>query len=462
MIGISLKEAASIAGGRILSGTDDLAIKGVSTDSRAVRRGDLFIAIRGRNYDGHDFIGEAVISGAGCVMAEEVPRLSCESRTSIPILIVDDTLEAMSRLAHYVRSRAKALVIAVTGTNGKTSVKDMIHGILSTSFRAEKSKASYNNIVGVTRTLFDLDEGCEVLVCEIGTNNKGEIAALADVAEPDIAVITNIGRGHLEGFGDRKGVFEEKISILRHLAGRREAFINGDDDLLGKVPSRTGGITMHFFGEKENNDFIISDVEHTPEGCMFKLNGMDFSAPVFGRHNIYNAAAAISVAMSLGVTCEAARAAIKDVRLPGMRLERMRVGPALFINDAYNANPDSFMSALDVLENTECEGCLKGVVAGQMLELGEGSRRMHSEVGENVAARKVDFLITVGKEAGYIAEGARVGGMAPDRVFAVPGHADAARTLMELGGGRNIVLVKGSRGARMEEVIKCFTTYCIR
>jgi UDP-N-acetylmuramoyl-tripeptide--D-alanyl-D-alanine ligase len=458
MIKIDFKDLADVAGAKdIFPGTSQ-AIKGVSIDSRAIRPGELFIAVKGENFDGHDFIAEAARKGASAIMAENFPE-SFQPGGRAGLIRVPDTVKAMGKLAAYVKKRSGLAVLCVTGTNGKTTVKDMAAGVLSRKYSVLKSRRSYNNMIGLSLTLFDVDPSNEVAVLEVGTNNPGEIAELGAIAVPSAVIITNVSDGHLQAFGDREGVFREKVSILDEMAPAGTAFLNGDDELLSGVNSHRGRVK--FYGTRKKCDYRITDIKSKDGGFVFFLNGAEYFIPIEGVHNVHNAAAAIAAADHLGVDHELIRESIRRVSLPGMRLEKIKAGNVVFLNDSYNSNPGSFESALETIKNTSPRG-EKWVVAGDMLELGEGSDELHRSIGRSLAAKKIDFLIVLGEKAESILQGALESGMARERTYVAGSHKDAADIIKNTALPDTVVLIKGSRKTRMEEVLKCFTSSCTR
>ncbi|MGB2601932.1 MAG: UDP-N-acetylmuramoyl-tripeptide--D-alanyl-D-alanine ligase [Candidatus Omnitrophota bacterium] len=456
MINITVKEIAQATGGRVYSRKENETVNGFSIDSRTTVPGDIFIAIKGSNFDGHDFIGEALDKGASGIIVQEKAGISLPSNAS-HLIAVEDTLEALGRVAAEIRSRVDIPVVCITGTNGKTTVKDILSRLLSAEYKVLKSDKSYNNIIGLSLTLFDLDSSYDVVVLELGTNHPGEIPVLARIAAPHIAIITNIGDGHLQYFVDREGVFVEKISLLDYLPDTGMAFLNRDDPLLARAATR--GVTRKFYGSSEGSDFLISDFSRKNDGYEFSLNGDVFFVPLKGEHNIYNAASAVAVAGYFGISVDNIRQLLKEISLPGMRLEKVTAENITFINDSYNANPDSFECALMVLKEND-EGRKKGVVAGDMMELGEKSDEFHEMIGKSIQDKGFDFLITLGKSAGHIADGALEEGMSKDRVLRVETHEEAAVMIKQMADKDAVVLLKGSRASRMEEVLKCFTISC--
>ncbi|MDD3088402.1 MAG: UDP-N-acetylmuramoyl-tripeptide--D-alanyl-D-alanine ligase [Candidatus Omnitrophica bacterium] len=454
MIEISVEDVVDITGGTLeCGGAAD--IKKFCTDTRDIVPGSYFIAIKGRNFDGNDFILDALEKGASGVITERKGALAVPAGKTV--ISVPDTREAMASIASALRSRTGAVVVCITGTNGKTTTKEILSHVLSSKYKVLKSRKSFNNIIGLSLTFFDLEEDHEVIVLETGTNHPGEIAELASIARPHAAVITNIGDGHLEFFRDRQGVFLEKICLLDLLPKNGISFLNKDDEFLSKV--HECGFAVRSFGRDPGSDIHITAVERAAEGYSFLLNGEKYDLPLEGEHNVYNAAAAIGVAAYLGMTPDEIRSSLKDARLPEMRIEKVTVGDVVFINDSYNANPGSFGSALNVLFDQR-GASRRGVVSGDMGELGVKTSEFHRKLGSRMAERAVDFVVAVGVHASDVIEGAVSSGISRDRAIEARDHREAAEIVKKMVSKGTFVLLKGSRSARMEEVLKCFTTFC--
>lgn len=458
MVKITIKDILSATGGKLASGTGNYNVPAFSTDTRNIIPGSVFIAIKGKNFDGHDYVKDALDKGASGAIVERAIDTGASNKDK-DVIVVGDTQEAMGKIASVIRSRVSIPVISITGTNGKTTTKEILAHILSSKYKVLKSKKSFNNIIGLSLTLFELDPSHEVAVLEIGTNHPGEIGALGAIARPDIAVITNIGDGHLEFFGDRRGVFNEKTSLLDHMSASGKAFLNKDDELLSHVPHASAA--GKFFGRAAGSDLVITKVSRTAYGHEFSLNGDGYSIPLEGEHNVHNAAAAVAVARHLGLSPEEIRESLEKVSLPEMRLQKVKSGGVTFINDSYNANPSSFECALKVLSGDTSAG-KRGVVAGDMMELGDRTEEFHRKIGRSIAEKGIDFLIAIGPNAGHMVSGAVDSGMPADRAMRAGTHQAAADLLKGFAGADTVVLLKGSRSARMEEVLKCFTTFCTR
>ncbi|MFH1664948.1 MAG: UDP-N-acetylmuramoyl-tripeptide--D-alanyl-D-alanine ligase [Candidatus Omnitrophota bacterium] len=456
MIELKVCEVASSAGGEAFSIDPEAVVNGFSIDSRAIMPGQFFIAIKGERFDGHDFLEDAAAGGAAGLIVE--PPLAKEFAGKVGhVIVVENTRKAMGRIAAAIRSRSDIPVVCVTGTNGKTTVKEILSQLLSRRYNVLKSPKSYNNIIGLSLTLFGLEKGHDAAVLELGTNHPGEISELAAIAGPRMAIITNIGNGHLESFLTREGVLAEKISLLDSLREDGTAFLNRDDELLRKKGA--GYRNVKYFGMSPECEFGISGISRRGDGYDFSCGGERYFSPLEGVHNIYNAAAAIGAARYLGVSCDEIRERLAGFSGPGMRLEKVEINGITFMNDSYNANPDSFECALRVLSDGY-DTARKGVAAGDMMELGPESDNLHRAVGTSVAEKGFDFLVVCGEKAAHIAEGAIMAGMERDKVFYAGSRREAAELIGKAARPGTVVLLKGSRASKMEEVLKCFTTYC--
>ncbi|HPS20024.1 MAG TPA: UDP-N-acetylmuramoyl-tripeptide--D-alanyl-D-alanine ligase [Candidatus Omnitrophota bacterium] len=456
MISMDLKEIRHIVGGRFLRSDDRKEIKSFSIDSRTINPADIFIAIKGKNHDGHDHIHEAIEKGASGIIAERPCSEDLMDKVG-NYMLVEDSLKAMWAIASALRAKKNIPFICITGTNGKTTVKEILSHILSAKYNVLKTQGSFNNLIGISLTSFFLSPEHDIAVFETGTNHPGEIAELSAMIRPEAAVITGIGDGHMEFFGTREGVFREKISLLDNLSPGGTAFLNNDDLFLSCYVKR--GVKIKYFGRLSGSDYEIRDIIAEDEGYTFSLNGEKYRIPFDGKHNIYNATAAIAVARYFGVEPEAINERLKTATLPKMRLEKVKINGIVFINDSYNANPVSFESAIETLSDIKTKG-KKWVIAGNMLELGGQSADFHRKLGMRIAARKFDMLVTLGDIAADIAQGALSAGMDEKKVYMKNGHAEIYEHIKRTAEPGDVILLKGSRGAKMEEILKCFTTSC--
>jgi UDP-N-acetylmuramoyl-tripeptide--D-alanyl-D-alanine ligase len=437
-----------ILGGRWLTRppAPSLVLAGLATDSRTITPGQVFVALRGQNTDGHRHVPDAARAGAALAIVERLPG---GAPAEIPLLGVPDTRRALLKLAAaYRRTLAGTRVVGVAGSNGKTTTVRLIEAVLSPSFRGTASVRSFNNHVGVPATIFAARPGDQYLVCEIGTNAPGEIAELASAVAPDVAVITAIGREHLEGLGSLRGVAEEEASVLEHLRPGGMAIVNADAPHLGELLAGRS-LNLVTFGEGEGADLRVGAVEQGPEGLVFTVNRrFRYRLPLLGRHNAANAAAAIGVARRFGMTHDQIAAGLLRVRPPEMRLARTVIAGVTVINDAYNANPDSTAAALRTLAEVGAAAPRRVAVLADMLELGGHSDREHSALLDAALALPIDLLVVAGPAM------ARAASARPDpRLHALPGldHGGAERAAAMLRPG-DVALLKGSRRMRVERV----------
>ena len=361
------------------------AISAVCIDSRKMEDNSLFIAIRGDTFDGHNFLKEAAAGGAMAMLVSTPPA---EPVPGVAVIQVPDTRIALGKLAKFVRQQFRAKVIAVAGSNGKTSTKHLIHAALRPKLHGSISPKSFNNDIGVPLTILPADPTQDYLVLEMGTNHHGEIKPLSDMAQPDIAVITNCGAEHLEGLKDLMGVRRENAQIISGLNPKGLLIVNGDDpELLAAIRDWPGRKLT--FGFKESNDIFATDVKCTAAGTEFSMNKRPqrVFVPMLGRHSASNALAAIAVARSMRLPEEAVIESLAKSDGPEMRLQLQTAGNITILNDAYNANPNSMRAAIETLVGLETNG-RRIAVLGDMRELGTGSERYHREIGAFLAARR--------------------------------------------------------------------------
>lgn len=441
-----------ITRGRLAGGSTATNIKGISIDSRTIRRGEAFLAVKGDNFDGHDFISRAIEKGAGCIIKEA--RNKNKVAPGIACIEVKNTLKALRDIAGYWRKRFAIPLIAVSGTNGKTTTKDMIARVLSHRFKVLKNEGTKNNHIGLPLTLLKLNDSYDMAVLELGTNHPGEIKYLAEAASADIGVITNIGAGHLEYFGNLAGVFKEKYALIHNLNKPAIALLNADDRFLkNEITKSKGRQFVVGFGIKNQSDFFASGIRRHKQKLNFCVNlRQEFELNTLGEHNIYNALVAVAIGRIFGLGYREIAARLKTFDFPEGRLKFTRSGNIRFIDDTYNSNPNSLKQALDLLDKFETCG-RKIMVMGDMLELGNLSKSFHIQAGREIAAA-CDALIAVGSLSKYAASVARRCGLSPDNIFICRTARQAHRILHDRLSVKNndIVLVKGSRAMGMEEV----------
>jgi UDP-N-acetylmuramoyl-tripeptide--D-alanyl-D-alanine ligase len=428
----------------------DAAVEGVSIDSRTLSPGELFVAIEGERFDGHAFVEDAFRRGAVAAVVAHDPRSSQEPGR---VLLVEDTVTALQDLAAWYRGHFEPTLVAVTGTNGKTTTKDMIAGALSTRMTTLKTQGNLNNHIGVPLTLFGLSADHEAAVVEMGMNHPGEIARLAQLARPRVGVVTNVARAHLASMRDLDSIARAKGELLDALPADGVAVLNADDARVMSQAGRTRA-RIETFGLSEGAALRAADVEESASGVEFTLvGGGRVRLPVPGRHNVMNALAALAVSRALGVDAEDAARGIASFAPSAMRTAIVRIAGRVILNDAYNANPGSLAAALDTLVEVAA-GRPTAAVLGDMLELGGESEDAHREAGARAADLGIDYLFLFGAEVAALAEGAVATGMRRERVLTYESKAALAGDMEALLPTNAVVLVKGSRGMRMEEVVE--------
>lgn len=454
MYSFTVGEIAKAVSGELVQGDSGKVFDGVSTDTRQIAEGDLFIALSGEKFDAHDFIDSAISGGAGgLIVSRRVDTGSWQG----PVIVVSDTLTALQQLAHYNRTHFKGLVVGVTGSNGKTSTKDMIFAVLEQKFRTLKTQGNFNNHIGLPLTLLKLNNGYGAAVLEMGMRGLGEINLLASITKPDGAVITNIGETHIERLGSVSNIAKAKGEILDHIEPSGFAVLNGDDNNVRGQAGRcrgkviyygTGGSLPILAGDISTSDGKSNEFTLTTPGGTIEIN-----LPVPGKHNVLNAMAAAGVGLEAGLSLAEIKNGLERAVLTGMRLEITEGRKATIIDDTYNANPASVKAALQILADVG-KGRRKVAILGDMYELGQRAAEGHREVGAEAAAIKVDILIAVGKLASDIALGATFTEEPPAEIISLNTNSEVKKYLHKIVRPGDVVLVKGSRGMKLEEIVQ--------
>jgi UDP-N-acetylmuramoyl-tripeptide--D-alanyl-D-alanine ligase len=440
--------ATSVSGVR-----GEIAYERIAVDSRRAGPGDLFVALRGNNTDGHLFIDDAVSRGARGVV--------CERDTGLPagtqVFLVDDSLAALSRLAGWKRNSFEGKVIAITGSNGKTTTKEMAGSVLSRSYAVRKSEENMNTMIGLSITLFGLREDHDILLVEMGTNHPGEIAEMTGLVRPHVGVITNVSTTHLAHFGSVQAVLEEKGALLAALPADGRALVNGDDRRLRGF-ARALRVPVWTFGRGKTNDHFPRDLRFDEAGRpSFGIDGgIRVALPVPGLHNVSNAMAAVAIGNHFRVPPETIAQGLLTAELPRMRGEFLEQNGIRFLVDCYNANPASMKMSLRTLSGMRAGRRI--AVLGAMAELGRRGRAFHRQVGEEAARCGIDLLVTVGRDAEAYGEGAtrwaKRRRKRPPRCITAENISECARTLSGLMQRGDIVLFKASRTVRLEELVR--------
>ncbi len=442
---------AEACGAEIKSGAAETKIQNVCTDSRLARTGDLFLAIKGEKFDGHDFLAEVAAKGVAAVVVEK-SQAHCVA--SVPFLAVEDPRAAFGKLAAAYRKDFSLPVVAVGGSNGKTTTKELLASVLRQKFSALWSEASFNNDIGVPATLLRLDKTHQAAVLEIGTNHPGELAPLVKMIRPQFGIITSIGREHLEFFGDVAGVAQEEGVLAELLPADGKLFLNGDSEWADKIAARTKAkvVRVGFGGE---NDWRATKVRLDKNGVTFQVTAPkpefcgEYRINLLGRHQVGNALYAIGSGEELGLGRAEIQRGLAECPPPKMRMQFWEAGGVRVLDDSYNANADSMRAALETLRDLPLQG-RRVAVLGDMAELGAQTEAAHVEIGKFAAALKIGQLFTVGKNSTATAKAARDAGLTRVIEFAdVEAAVRAVKNFLKPG---DVVLLKASRSSRLERI----------
>ena len=449
---LTLKQIADWCGGKVSARFEHLRVSRMQSDSRKVRSGDLFVALKGAKADGHDFAEAAINHGA---VAALVSRPISEK---LPSIEVEDTLRAYGEIAAGYRKLTGVKVVGITGSVGKTTTKEMTASVLEAAYHTAKTEGNHNNNLGLPMTIMDMPENTEVAVLEMGMNHSGEMEYLSSIARPDLAIITNIGTMHIEHLGTREGILQAKLEIMRGMPDDGAGVFNGDEPLLWNIRA-IGKHKKYYYGiENHACDVTATDIVELDDGVRFVVHGFgqqfELFVPMLGRHAVYNALAATTVGLLLGVKPEQIQARFSSFHNTGMRQKIYVKNGVTIIEDCYNAGPESTEAALDVLAGIKTDGRHIAVL-GDMLELGNRSAAEHYRIGR-LAVGKADLLLTYGEHSVRTLTGAITGGMNPKNTDHFDTHEDMAHMLKMRVSEGDVVLFKGSRGMRMEKVLQLF------
>src|SRR5256885_260421 len=453
MDALSLRQIAEFARAEILCGKAETMIERVSTDSRTIKPGELFVALRGENFDAHNFLDHVAKAGAaGAIVSQNPPP---DLPENFAILRATDTLVAYQNLAANYRKTLPLKVLGITGSNGKTSTKDFAASILGRAFRVTKTEGNFNNHVGLPRTMLEANRGDEFAVWELGMNHPGEIAALARIASADAGIITNIGIAHVEFMGSREAIAQEKGALAEAIDLGGFVVLNADDEFSASIANRTRARVI--LAGIEKGTIRAIEVQQTSGGSEFTIaegaHRCRAQLPVPGMHMVQNAMLAVAAGRVFGLSIEECAVGLASTPLTKARLQIREIDGIQFIDDSYNANPDSMKAALRTLVELEADG-RRIAVLGEMGELGAESEHGHREVGEAAAALRIDELIAVGPIGATIARAAEKAGL--KNSVAVNSQEEAAELLEKNAAPGDLVLIKGSRSARMERVLEEF------
>lgn len=444
----ALEDIVKVVKGKILKGKIPFEkIAGVSIDSRTLRPGDLFIAVAGQRFDGHDFIPQAVNRGACAVIVSKEIAI----QTNLPVIGVENTMKALGQIAWLYRRQFSIPVIAITGSAGKTTTKEMLAAILEGSYRVLKNIKTENNQIGVSLTLLRLTKDHEVVILELGTNHPGEIRWLTEIAKPTIAVLTNVGASHLEGLKSPEGVFKEKFDLVRFMDPSGVVIFNKDDSYLKTIEKKRISPKKISYSIKASSDVKISALKTSPGEIQFAVEGNNFSIKTMAAHNAYNSLAAISCARLLKVKYEVIKKGLASFENCQGRQEIKDVAGVRIINDSYNSNPISLKSAIETLDLFKTNG-RKILVCADMLELGSQSKLWHKRMGKIISETTIHVVLTLGSQTVYLSEQINKN----DKMFSIHCQSleEICQHLKRLCKSGDVVLIKGSRGMKMEQAVE--------
>lgn len=455
---LKCKEIIKAVDGKLLSGSLEAEFSNITTDSRSVKNGDFFIPLEGEKFDGHDYVFSSFERGAsGCFTHKDKKGIDGKI-----VIKVEDTLVALRKLSSYYRQMFDIPFVGITGSVGKTSSKDMVSGVLSKKYNVLKTQGNFNNEIGVPLTVFNLESSHEAAVVEMGMSGFGEISRLTSIVKPDIAIITNIGLSHIEKLGSRQNILKAKMEILEGLKDKGMVILNGDDNLLNGLKDLLKYRTV-FYGMEDGLDYQAYNISSQGEtGTNFEIaignSNYKVHVPVPGIHNIHNALAAIATGIELKIPINDIIESIGEF-LPGkMRLNIIDLNGIKIINDAYNASPQSMEAAINVLKDVAIGNNRTIAVLGDMLELGDISVKAHREVGKYAVSKEVSYIVAVGENGKDIVEGAIEAGAVKERVLHFKDNSEAGKFLINFTKPGDVLVVKGSRGMKMEEIVNLLTT----
>ena len=458
-----VEEVLRATGGKLLQGEANVSFRGISIDSRTVAEGELFIALRGSRFDGHHYALEALEKKAGGMVIEEdkVGDIRWNGYRPRVVVTVQDTLRALGNLARERRRKYHTPLVALTGSNGKTTTKEMISACIETAFPILKTEGNLNNLVGLPLTLLNLTEKEKVVILEMGMNVPGEVRRLTEIAEPDVGLITNIEKVHLQGMGSLERIKEEKGELFRRMRKDGTILVNQNDPRVVDLAREFPGPKITY-GVENPADVMARDVHlRGTEGTSFTLilgrEEMEITLPLLGRHFVPNALSAIAVARHFGIEMKKIKETLDHFQPFSMRMEIIHLeGGKTLINDTYNANPKSMEMALETLTGVKGKGRAIAVL-GDMLELGDFAVEAHQHLGEKIRKLSIDLLIALGEKAPVVVEWAIRHGFASEKTRIVESHSEAISILKQVTQDGDWILVKGSRGMTMEKIVEGLT-----
>jgi UDP-N-acetylmuramoyl-tripeptide--D-alanyl-D-alanine ligase len=457
LIEMNVEECLRAVGGKTSSSVGGEFFRGVSIDSRTLKKGELFICIQGERFDGHNFIKEAQDKQAAAIVLSDQSDMSLIRGKSPVVIRVKNTLKALQELALFYRKKMPVKVIGITGTNGKSTTKEMTAAITEKKFKTIKTKGNLNNHIGLPLTIFHLSKTDEIAVMEMGMSAAGEIKRLAEIAKPGIGVVTNISEGHLVHLKTLKKVQAAKGELFDSLSEKEIAIVNADDPLVLELAKsvRAKVITYGIYkgADIKAENICPMDREGFKLSVNFSGTNIPMHIPFLGECNIYNALAAMATSWSLGITPDDIKQGLMKAKLLANRFEVSEYRGVTIINDSYNANPRSMKEALKILAEYKCKG-RRFFIVGEMLELGDLAEPAHKALGIEIAKYSIDYLVTIGELSAHVAKSAVAAGMNKKNTATASGHECAVAFIKKYSRSGDCLLVKGSRGSKMEEVVR--------
>ena len=453
---LSINEIIKATKGKLVRGVSCKKDLRISIDSRTIKPGDVYVAVKGKNFDGHKFMYEAISKGASAIVSSKkimwIPsNFKGKTPPEIPVIKVKDTNSALCDIAGFYRRKFDIPVIAVTGSVGKTSTKEMIANVLAAKHSVLKSSKTQNNMFGVSLTLLKLDKKHKAAVIELGTNHFGEIAVLAEIAKPTIAVFTNIGESHLRHLKTTAGVFKEKLQLVKHMDKKGVVIFNADDKHLNTIKNKKMSQKKISFGIQNKADLNVKKIDKKGRKINFVVNEKKYCLNTYVEHDIYNALAAICCGSLNNIGYNLIKAGIAKVADCQGRQKFRKFGKLVVIDDTYNSNPVSFKSAVKTLGDLKANR-KKIIVCSDMLELGSGAKLLHESMAENIEEAGIDFVITFGPLARHISN--QLKNSIVTKAVHYTSIDAVKRRLKILCKDGDTVLVKGSRSTNMERIVE--------
>ncbi|HWL22739.1 MAG TPA: UDP-N-acetylmuramoyl-tripeptide--D-alanyl-D-alanine ligase [Ureibacillus sp.] len=434
----------------------ETVITGVSIDTRTIKKGDLFIPFRGEKVNGHQYVAKAFENGAAATLwMKDEPN----PPSNVPVLFVEDSEIALQEMARSYRNEHKAIFIGITGSNGKTSSKDILASALSPYYKVQKTIGNFNNQLGLPITILSLDEDTEIAVLEMGMSGFGEIEFLSKLAKPQYVVITNIGEAHMQDLGSREGIAKAKFEIIKGLNENGILFYDGDEPLLQNLVGKEPNLNVESFGFNQENSLIASNIITTEKGSHFtvrgELNG-EFFIPVLGKHQVKNALNAMLIAKSIGLRDDQIHFGIEQAKLTDMRMQLIPTNKnILFINDAYNAAPTSMAAAIQFIQTTTMRP-EKWLVLGDMLELGDDEKSFHESIAEVINEKEIERVCLFGSRMHWLYEKLRNKYPNDKLIHTNDDYQQIVQYINQHANENSLILLKGSRGMKLETILESF------